>query len=185
MDKFVLNVFKGIMISMIMIFAFDMLSYLYRALSINQKMLNIMTGMQRVVMENNYMPKEMMTDYEGIFNLLAENYNSSTGVKFENGSDDSTFLHSVKLNYGQDAEGDFSGIDNTILVKDMRTPGEYGDIAVVQATIKISQPVWGFNVVKNSLSGAERSANNFNREGVYYNTLSYTYLVPCLHYQRI
>ena len=78
MDRFVLNVFKGIMISMIMIFLFDMLSYLYRAVSVDQRMLNIMTGMQRVVMENNYLPEESEEAFAEIFTNLARSYNGGS-----------------------------------------------------------------------------------------------------------
>ena len=187
MDRFVLNVFKGIMISMIMIFAFDLLSYLYRAMSLDQRMLNIMTGMQRVVMENNYLPDESLNQYAEIFTSMADDFNGGKAVKITGSQstnyESNIFVSKISLNYEDDAIGDFSHITNCNCK--LNTPGEYGDVIVVQAQVAIKQPMWGFNNQRNTTAGGELSMSNFNREGYGENILTYTYLVPCLHYQRI
>lgn len=49
-------VFKVLAASMILVFVFDISAYLIKAYTLHQRMNNLATSIQRVVMENNYLP---------------------------------------------------------------------------------------------------------------------------------
>ena len=171
MHRLVYSVFKTIMLSMIFIFAFDMLSYLYRAMSLNQRMESLMVSMQRTVMENNYLTDGAKDTYDSIFDNLKTSVN--TGEEF---------ITDIKMNYGTDAVNTINsikasrgGTNSDILVKDMKKVGAYGDVMVVQVAVTINQPMWGFE--NNSYR-----ADDFTRTLTNQTTLSYTYYVPCLKY---
>ena len=188
MERFVLNVFKAIMFAMISIFVFDMTSYLYRAMSINNKMLNLTTSLQRVVMENNYLPENQYLEYETLFKNLAKAYNGDNSQEHVGGSIlKETFVEGFNINYGREFTATNKGeivaaFEN--LNPDMAVAGKYGSITCVQVSVGINQPIWDFNSY-SSVQGGERGMPNFNR--VRYRTveLTYTYYVPCLHYQRV
>ena len=189
MERFVLNIFKAIMFSMIFIFAFDIGSYLYRAFSLDQKMNNIMTSLQRVVMENNYLPQEAYEEYAGLFQMLKDDYNGVDATANVNGSQyQDRFIEGFDMNFNDDLKVNGAVnldnyFDSGILVKKMDTPADYGDIMAVQVAVQIYQPIWGFDFNKLDTQN-EYSSVNMNRV---YRThwMAYTYYVPCLHYQRV
>ena len=203
MERFVLNIFKAIMFAMIFIFIFDMTSYFYRAITLNNKMENIATSLQRVVMENNYLPDGSYTEYVRMLQLLAQSYNGTTPRNNVNGSvQNNRFIEGFFMNYGDDiiTPGGVStlrnyfgrGADNKWLLNtDMKTVGNYGSVTAVQIGVKIYQPLWGFsgrdyNSSKvSNVSGGELGAPNFNRLDYRTTDMLYTYYVPCLHYQTL
>ena len=85
MHKLVYSVFKTIMVAMILVFAFDMIGYLYRAMSLNQRMENIMVSMQRIVAENNGLTPDAYSMYEDMFIQLAKDMNGDDAGSFING----------------------------------------------------------------------------------------------------
>ena len=190
MERFVLNIFKAIAFSMIFILFFDIASYVYRAFSLDQKMNNIMTSLQRVVMENNYLPDYAYDEYQGIFRMLQADYNGADVTQTVEGSQlQDRFIAGFDINYNDDLVVPTSVnldnyFDSGILVKKMCNPADYGDIMAVQVAVQIYQPVWGFGVNGMRDLSQRNSSVNFNR---IYKThwMSYTYYVPCLHYQRI
>ena len=195
MERFVLNVFKAIMISMIMIFTFDMLSYLYRAMTLNNKMENLMTSMQRVVMENNYLPEGAYDEYWTLFQNLKLSYNGNTNsptTEHIRGSiRKEEFIQGFTMNYKKDlVSANKAAIVNSfasgegILRTKMYSPANYGDVMAVQVAVAINQPLWRFTNYSH-VDGGDLGMPNFNRAQYGTTWLSYTYYVPCLHYQRL
>lgn len=92
MNKLVYTVFKTIAISIIAIFLFDILFYMYRVSALNARMESIATSMKKVVMENNYLPSEMADTYSSIFKHMICDFNqvpyqpNMTGNQLINGN---------------------------------------------------------------------------------------------------
>lgn len=182
MHRLVYNVFKTIMLAMIFVFVFDMASYLYRAMSLNQRMENIMVSMQRIVSENNGLTPDAYSMYESMFIQLANDMNSG-----EPGS----FINGYWINYNHDARTQHTtltrldamrnGSTKNVLIEDMKEVGGYGDVMVVQVGVSIDQPTWGF-------TGSSHSAANWNNDRTSsvlkprQHEMWYTYYVPCLRY---
>lgn len=206
MNKFVFTVFKAIAMAMIFVFVFDMVFYLYRALSINQRMLNLMTSMQQVVMDNNYLPQGDYNLYRTLFQELASNYNDPDGDGVADPFD--KFVNGFNINYNHDAHdcldslvveryqtsgaGGGSVVNSDVLRKRMDIPANYGDVMVVQVDVEIRQPVWGFDTsAPNVAAGGERGSTAWQNDRTSANirnavqTFTYTYYVPCLKYQSI
>lgn len=206
MNKFVFTVFKAIAVAMIFVFVFDMAFYLYRALSINQRMLNLMTSMQQVVMDNNYLPQGDYALYESLFTELANNYNDPDGDGIHDPFDQ--FVDGFRINYNHDAHdclaslvveryqtsgaGGGAVINQDVLRKKMDMPANYGDVMVVQVDVQIRQPSWGFDTgATGVVSGGERGGAAWQNDRTSANinhkttTFTYTYYVPCLKYQSI
>jgi len=187
MNRLVYQVFKTLAMSMIFVFIFDMSAYLYRAINLNQRMENYMISMQRVVMENNYLPDGEYKLYETLFTQLAENMNTSD-----------TFINGFIINYTHGAVNTITSLtaekyntelgttqNTNILRSRMDTPADYGDVMIVQAIVEINQPTWGFT------NGDSRSSVDFNNDRTSSllepnkTRFSYTYFVPCLKYQSV
>lgn len=182
MNRLVYNVFKTIMFAMIFVFVFDMAGYLYRAMSLNQRMENIMVSMQRIVAENNGLTPDAYSMYENMFIQLADDMNSGKAGSFVNG---------FWINYNEDARSQHTtltslsairdGVTKNILVQDMKEIGKYGDVMVVQVGVSIDQPTWNF-------TSSSHSANNFNNDRTSaslkprQHEMWYTYYVPCLRF---
>lgn len=76
MNRLVYTVFKTIALSIIFIFLFDIIFYMYRVTSLNARMESLSTSMKKVVMENNYLPSEMAETYSEIFKNMICDYNN-------------------------------------------------------------------------------------------------------------
>ena len=120
MYKMVYQVFKTIAIAMVLVFVFDIVLYLYRAYSLNQRMESLCVSIQKVVSENNYMPEGQYNMFMRLFDDMADSFNSGY-ITREDGSitqvDESSLSasdarynrfiirqpdnHAVRLNYGQ------------------------------------------------------------------------------------
>lgn len=186
MHKLVASVFKAIMYSILFVFIFDMVFYAYRAFSINQRMETIMTSMQKVVMENNYLPEGDYLMYKTMFQKLAEDMN---------GGD--TFILGIGTNYNSDPIGNqlttissFETIKQGgttsagTIRKQMSKPASTSDLMIVQARVRISQPFWGWTTVTNNYSyngeSADKWVKKVNHTAA---TFYYTYYVPCMKVQ--
>lgn len=168
--------------SMILIIVFDVTSYLYRAMSLNQRMESIMISMQKVVMENNYLPEESYDMYKNMFKQLAEDMNS-------NGN---TFILGYNMNYKKKPRGGQNKgylADNTLAGMlgmssiskenwDMNLPARYGDIKIVQVQVGINSPVW--EITHNTSDGKQVDVNKLADNCTIF---TYRYYVPCLNYQ--
>lgn len=191
MHKLVYTVFKTLMVAMIFVFVFDMASYMYRAMSINQRMESIMTSMQKVVMENNYLPEDSYKMYKSLLVQLTNDMNGKSGSTLVmRGADDyNWFVDAIDLNYDNAAVGTLTALsalkynpatgssaNENILRTQMNLPADYGDVMVVQARVIIEQPTW-FMPSGSSADGLTR--------GLRTTTLKYTYYVPCLKYQSV
>lgn len=191
MHKIVFNVFKAIMLSMILVFVWDIGFYLYRVTNLNQRMSSLMTSMQKVVMENNYLPEDAYNTYIALFSQIADSFNNngdtSRGV-FINGFN-INYSHPSARTISLTATRNGSSVDILRTQMDRAHMGNYGDVMVVDVEVNVNIPVWKF-VNKSSVEGADHSALNWenDRDGAIQpanTTLSYTYYVPCMKYQTV
>lgn len=169
MHNMVFKVFKTIAFAIIFVFVFDIAFYIYRFASFNTKVENITTSLQKVVMENNYLPSEQAELFKAMFyNMMADynaptradrtgyHFNSATNaVPFNNANN--AFVLFCDWNY-RDAAVFPSGtapinvVDNpghSIVHQQMGiagsgTVGDYGDIMIVQVRFILAQPMWNF-----------------------------------------
>lgn len=185
MAKLTYSVFKTIMMAMILVFVFDMLMYLYRTASLTQRMQNIMTGMQRVVQENNGLSPENYKVYEDMFIELADSFNQGHTA---NNSD--TFINGFWINFNSKARDtttmhDMSASSGTVLkMNNTANMANYGDIIVVQVGVCINQPNWNFTTSSSNSSAYfqnDRTSPVINSPE---HNLWYTYYVPCLKYTQ-
>lgn len=173
MHKFVYSIFKTIAFAMIFVFVFDIVFYMYRVYSLNQRVESIMTSLQKVVMENNCLTPEDFALYDDIIGNMVANFNEDGALpmKQTSANTDANFIKQWKLNYGDSAKMrgasgkgivDVSEVNKlTIEVNretldgvkkvdvvhtDMSKPGAYGDIQTVQFAVIVRQPKWGFNM---------------------------------------
>lgn len=165
MNKLVYSVFKTIAFAMIFVFVWDMVFYMYRVSSLNQRVESMMTSLQKVVMENNCLPIEDSELYKQLLVGLAEDFNG--GEAFAN---DGTgeFIMNIGWNVGTDAV-DSNGVslktssplsvtgtrdtytnhswtsrNVELLHYQMDEVGAYGDVQTVQVRVRVRQPMWGF-----------------------------------------
>lgn len=188
MYKLVYTVFKTIFLSMMLIFVFDIGFYLIRAFSINQRMESIMTSMQKVVMENNYLPQGDYDMYKTIFEQLMADMNGD-------GTMQDRFIVGIGINYKTDPKGtvltqliaqDSTGHNRNILKTRMEKPAEYGEVMICQTRVGIQQPIWGFdNSEAQGYHYSGEDSTKWGRIGYRYTTFYYTYYVPCLKYQSV
>lgn len=124
MNRLVYTVFKTIMLSIIFIFLFDIVFYMYRVTSLNARMESISTSMKKVVMENNYLPSEVADTYSEILKHMICDYNqvayrpnmsNSELINGDGGNDvngrnrnsvnSAAFISGMKWNYNTPATG--------------------------------------------------------------------------------
>lgn len=203
MYKMVYQVFKTIAIAMVLVFVFDIVLYLYRAYSLNQRMESLCVSMQKVVSENNYMPEGQYNMFMRLFDDMADSFNSGY-ITREDGSitqvDESSLSasdarynrfiirqpdnHAVRLNYGQNPVSTLPTISGVTVGGDISQPLDYGDVAYIEAKVEVKQPVWDF--IGDSYSAANFQNSNSELTIAERSTeFTYTFLVPCLKYQSV
>lgn len=201
--KMIYQVFKALAIAMVMVFVFDIVFYLYRAYSLNQRMESMCVSLQKVVSENNYLPEGQYNMFMTLFDDMADSFNSGYKTN-EDGTitrvDESSLSgtdaninrfivrqddgHAVRLNYGQTPEGGTPTISGVTVGSDLSKPLDYGDVAYIQAKVEVKQPVWDF--IGTSYSAANFQNSSTNASIAEKTTeFTYTYLVPCLKYQSV
>ena len=181
------------MLSMIFVFVFDMASYLYRAMSLNQRMESIMVSMQRCVMENNGLNDSAYNMYKSMFEQLADDMNGDLNGNGTKDVGEQWFINGFWVNYNTNAINSLSAINSkranasgtlqniNILHKDMSNIASYGDVMTVQVGVQINQPSWGF--VNNSYSANDwQNSTTSNQITQKTTEFWYTYYVPCLNY---
>ena len=185
MAKLTYSVFKTIMLAMIFVFAFDMLMYLYRTASLTQRMQNIMTGMQRVVQENNGLSPGNYAIYENMLIRLADSFNQGN-----TGNNSDKFINGYWINYTSNAKdtttmNDMTPSSGSILTMDNTTnKANYGDIIVVQVGVSINQPNWNFTSASSNSSEYFQNDRTSAAINSPEHELWYTYYVPCLKYTQ-
>lgn len=199
MNKLVYSVFKAIMTSIIFIFVFDMGFYLYRAVSINARMESLSTSLKKVVMENNYLPKEDARLFGNLLGQMVADFNhcdysiSGTGrLTFTDSNINDNFVSGLHWNYGTSAVFSSTPSDlmsltskiykyngsswveqnRKIVETDMSKPREYGDIQVVQLRVGIYQPLWGWFSAGSSPSKVDYNYNG--EDGTMWNRAAIT-----------
>lgn len=207
MNRLVYSVFKAIMMAIIFVFVFDMSFYLYRAISLNSRMQSISTSLQKVVMENNYLPSETATMYQHLFGQLIVDFNGGSysigadGSLNLNDSDiNNNFISGMHWNYKNSATGisgmsettkvyryngsTFTPTDIPLVIDKMSSPADYGQVMIVQLRVGVYQPLWGWSTANgkyeyNGEDGTKwvRNATGASIEFVY------NYYVPCLQYK--
>lgn len=228
MNRIVYSVFKTIMFAIIFVFVFDIVFYMYRVTTLNQRMESISTSLKKVVMDNNYLPSETAKMYTGLLGQMICDYN---GVSYHTGMSGNDFLNTVasnnfiagfKWNYDSDAvntglsltaqrkyysSGSWHTVTENIVNKRMDTPGDYGDVCIVQLSVEVYQPMWGWTSGTSVTGNSDGSWNNnhsadgqvtgdYNYNGTSglnwtrnatfrTQTFSYTYYVPCLNYKTV
>ena len=181
MHNLVYKVFKCLLLSMLFIIVFDVTSYLYRAMSLNQRMESIMVSMQKVVMENNYLPEESYEMYESLFKQLRDDMNSN-GNKFILGYN-INYKHTPRTakNWGDLADSTMTQMLGRSVSRenwDMDLPAKYGDIKIVQVQVGLCSPAW--QVSHNNANGKQVDVNKLPDNCTIF---TYNYYVPCLNYQ--
>lgn len=211
MNRLVYSVFKAIMISIIFVFVFDMAFYMYRAFSLNSRMESISTSLQKVVMENNYLPKETAEMYQNLFGQLIVDFNGGK-YNVENGilqldpdGDSDDFISGFHWNYSTPANGtgmpdnlsvakqkyngtSFQSVNVPLLNKSMKDPADYGTVTIVQLRVGVFQPLWGWGSANgkydNTSATDQQSADKWVRNATGASTeFVYNYYVPCLQYK--
>ena len=209
MNRLVYSVFKAIMVSIIFVFVFDMVFYIFKVTSLNSRMESLSTSLKKVVMDNNYLPSEQAEMYKQLFEQVIRDFNSvSSG--YENSDSSQNFISGFHWNYGNDAENvnlsisssrtywtgsSWQTVSTDIVNKKMSTPGEYGDICVVQLRVGVYQPMWGWTTLAadGTSSGVDgnydydgQDATRWTRAATFRSSeLVYTYYVPCLNYKTV
>lgn len=207
MNRLVYSVFKAIMMAIIFVFVFDMAFYLYRAISLNSRMQSISTSLQKVVMENNYLPSETATMYQHLFGQLIVDFNGgsysiSNGSLSLNDSDPTdNFISGLHWNYKTDATN-ISTANNAkatvyrysnssfvqkqvdLVVKQMNQPADYGQVMVVQIRVGVYQPLWGWGSATGVYKYNGEDGTQWVRNSTGASTeFVYNYYVPCLQYR--
>lgn len=170
MHNMVFKVFKTIAFAIIFVFVFDILFYIYRFASFNTKVENITTSLQKVVMENNYLPAEQAELFKAMFYNMMADYNAPTradrnGYHFNStvntvpfNTANNAFVLFCDWNYGNVAvfpagTSPINVVDNpghSIVHNQMGITtgsgevGDYGDIMIVQVRFILAQPMWNF-----------------------------------------
>lgn len=199
MSKLAASVFKTLALMMIFIFVADMANYLYRVLSLNQRMESIMVSMQDTVRSNNYLPEKSYEMYLALFAQLANDMNGQdvdNALVVKSSSNYNWFVDAIDFNYDHNAVDALttlnvtSGGTHNILRSRMDTRAGYGDVMVVQARVCVEQPHWEFiktapNVGTGGEAGSAAFQNDRSSDDIqpYHQIFTYTYYVPCLNYQ--
>ena len=209
MHKMVYQIFKTLMLSMIFVMVFDITSYLYRAMSLNTKMENLMTSLQRTVSDNNGLPSETAETYAELLKSMAINFNTNgakdpfvVGMswnykgsgKFEKLGNTPDSITSKRYYYDNSSKNYVSKDNVNILHTDMADIGDYGDIHACQVRVAVAQPMWGWgNLDRATYTYSSQSAmdntgtSNWKkqRESVPISIFYYTYYVPDIRYKSV
>lgn len=207
MNRLVYSVFKAIMMAIIFVFVFDMAFYLYRAISLNSRMQSISTSLQKVVMENNYLPSETATMYQHLFGQLIADFNGGSysigadGSLNLNDSDiNNNFISGMHWNYKNSATGisgmsettkvyryngsTFTPTDIPLVIDKMSSPADYGQVMIVQLRVGVYQPLWGWSTANGKYEYNGEDGTKWVRNATGASTeFVYNYYVPCLQYK--
>lgn len=207
MNRLVYSVFKAIMMAIIFVFVFDMAFYLYRAISLNSRMQSISTSLQKVVMENNYLPSETATMYQHLFGQLIVDFNGGSysigadGSLNLNDSDiNNNFISGMHWNYKNSATGisgmsettkvyryngsTFTPTDIPLVIDKMSSPADYGQVMIVQLRVGVYQPLWGWGTANGKYEYNGEDGTKWVRNATGASTeFVYNYYVPCLQYK--
>ena len=189
------------MLSMIFIMVFDITSYLYRAMSLNTKVENLMTSLQRTVSENNGLPSETAETYSKLLSNTADNFNKNgtnepfvLGISWNYGKSVETVGTSTPLSinskryYYDNSSKNYKDKEVDILHTDMGDIGDYGDIHACQVKIAVAQPMWGWGNLEKatySYGGEDSTSWNKARTKVPVTMFYYTYYVPDIRYKSV
>lgn len=207
MNRLVYSVFKAIMMAIIFVFVFDIAFYLYRAISLNSRMQSISTSLQKVVMENNYLPSGTATMYQHLFGQLVVDFNggsytvSNGNLSFNDSDPNDNFISGLHWNYKTNATN-ISTANNAkatvyrysnssfvqqqvdLVVKKMNQPAEYGQVMVVQIKVGVYQPLWGWGSATGVYKYNGEDGTQWVRNSTGASTeFVYNYYVPCLQYR--
>ena len=207
MNRLVYSVFKAIMMAIIFVFVFDMAFYLYRAISLNSRMQSISTSLQKVVMENNYLPSETATMYQHLFGQLIVDFNGGSysigadGSLNLNDSDiNNNFISGMHWNYKNGATGisgmsettrvyryngsTFTPTDIPLVIDKMSSTADYGQVMIVQLRVGVYQPLWGWGAANGKYEYHGEDGTKWVRNATGASTeFVYNYYVPCLQYK--
>ena len=207
MNRLVYSVFKAIMMAIIFVFVFDMAFYLYRAISLNSRMQSISTSLQKVVMENNYLPSETATMYQHLFGQVVVDFNggsytvSNGNLSFDDSDSSDNFISGLHWNYKEDVTNISTANDAKatvyryrnssfveqqigLVVKKMNQPADYGQVMVVQIRVGVYQPLWGWGTANGKYEYNREDGTQWVRNSTGASTeFVYNYYVPCLQYR--
>lgn len=207
MNRLVYSVFKAIMVAIIFVFVFDMTFYLYRAISLNSRMQSISTSLQKVVMENNYLPSETATMYQHLFGQLIADFNGGSyrieadgSLNLNDSDTNNNFISGMHWNYIDSATGipgmsettkvyrynnsTFTPIDIPLVIDKMSSPADYGQVMIVQLRVGVYQPLWGWNTANGKYEYNYEDGTKWVRNATGASTeFVYNYYVPCLQYK--
>lgn len=192
--RMIIQVFKVIGLSMVLVFVFDIVFYLYKAHHLNQRMESVCVSLQKVVSENNYLPEGEYNMFMSIFDQISEQMNggSSGDTNYHE------FIRLVDINYSHSvvdmtvpsitgkkyniSTGHYdSGVE---LVRDrLDTPADYGDIRIIQVRVEVVMPMWDMvNGIRATSWQNDRTDASITAPTTVF---TYSYIVPCLKYQAV
>lgn len=170
MTRFVAVAFKSVAYAIIFVVIWSVVFYLYRAYALNQKMESVMTTMEQEVARHNYLTESSYGVYEEILSNIQQDMNGG-----------SEFIRGFRINYHHPC--DTAGIPNVSpdgsvkYSKQLDTPANYGDIAVIELSVTINALDLFYD--PGASSGAEQL--QINDDGIA-TTFTYMSQVPCLRY---
>ena len=180
MHRIVGNCFKTIAYAMIFVIVWDIVFYMWRVNTLNQRMESLMVSMQQTVSKNNCLTADNYSMYSALLSNLAEQMNGD-------GSANDKFIEGFKINYGHNSESNMTIMaakkngsitsNVNIVRRDMKNVASYGDIMTVEVTAGIYSPVWGFFSNDHDADGLVKKTG--------LNKITYVYYVPCLKYQTV
>lgn len=167
MNRTVWVAFKSVAFAIFFVVIWSVAFYLFKAYSLNQKIESLMVTMQQEVSKNNYLPPETYDMYEELLVDIAETMN---------GEEAGSFVRGFNINYSHESNFQPVGTGGVEYVTQLDTPGNYGDIAVIELQVTMNAITWFYDPAED---GAANQVQLDDDLGV---TLTYTYQVPCLRY---
>lgn len=167
MNKTVWTAFKAVAFAIIFVIVWSVAFYLFKAYSLNQKIESLMVTMQQEVSKNNYLTNSTYTMYEELLVDIAETMN---------GNEAGSFVRGFNINYNHPSTFQPMSSGGVNYVTQLDTPGNYGDIAVIELQVTMNAIEWFYDPAEDG------AANQVQTDNDALTTLTYTYQVPCLRY---
>lgn len=174
MTRFVAVAFKAVAYAVIFVVIWSVVFYLYRAYALNQKMESVMVTLEQEVAKHNYLTESSYEMYEEILGNIQHDMNGG----------DNEFIQGFRINYSHpcDTQGipDESSNGKVRYQKQLNTPANYGDIAVVELSVTIN----ALDLFYDPNANGAANDIQINDDGI---ATTFTYLsqVPCLRYVSV
>ena len=170
--RFVWNVFKVIGLSIVLVFVLDMVFYLYKAVNLNQRVETVCSSMQKVIMENNFIPANEKQVFDGLFDQAQTQMNGG-------GTDNFFLSYAWNYNTTPSSTPTITVGGENIVEGDLDTAGKMGHVKYLRVEIRVRPPFWNIGLRQSQTEKLDKNVSTNDLTWVY------DYLVPCLKYQVI